>query len=82
MAVKLDYKNDHFRVINLNLGKGEILPDHKTKSEAFLIVTKGQAKICFIHEEYELNQGVTFVIPANEVHKVEALEDFTAFIVL
>jgi quercetin dioxygenase-like cupin family protein len=82
MAVKQVYKNDQFKVINLALSKGEVLPEHKTKSEALLIVTKGKGKISFIQKEQELEQGTTFVIPANELHKVEALEDFTASIIL
>lgn len=81
MEFKQEYKNDHFRAVRLILNKEEQLPDHKTASEALLIVVNGKAKIHFSEREILLEQGITFTIPANEIHKVEAIEDFSAIII-
>ena len=81
MELKQVYKNEQFKAVNLNLKYGEELADHKTLSQALLIVTKGKANVVFADRRVELTQGMTFIIPPNEVHKVQAIEDFTAAII-
>ena len=82
MTFKQVYKNEQLRIFNLLLPKGELLPDHKTATEAFLIVIKGKAQISFSDRKEELFDGKALVIPANDTHNVEAYDDFIAYLIM
>lgn len=58
---------------------GELLPKHFASVESVLIIKEG---VCIVHMEDKnqlLNPGDAFTIPENEVHQIEAIQDFKAF---
>ena len=81
MEMKKIYEGNSFKIINVMLNKGESMPNHKATTEAFVIVKRGKGKIIFDDKEIELQQDSTQLIPANENHTLEIMEDFSACIV-
>ena len=67
--------------MNVTLDKGESMPNHKATSDAFIIVRRGKGKIIFEDKEIKLEHDSTQLIPANEIHTLEVMEDFSACIV-
>jgi quercetin dioxygenase-like cupin family protein len=82
MEMKKIYENEFYKIMNVSLKKGEALPKHKATSAAFVIVKQGRGKIVFDNREVWLQHDSTELIPANETHTLEVLEDFRASIVL
>ena len=81
MEMKKIYEGNSFKIINVMLNKGESMPNHKATTDAFVIVKRGKGKIIFDDKEIELQQDSTQLIPANENHTLEIMEDFSACIV-
>ena len=81
MEIKKIFESTSFKVVSVTLKKGESMPNHKATSEAFIIVKHGKAKIIFDDKEIGLQQDSTQLIPANENHTLEVMEDFSACIV-
>lgn len=81
MEIKKIFEGNSFKIMSVILNKGEVMPNHKATSEAFIIVKTGKAKIIFDDKEIELQQDSTHLIPANENHTLEVLENFSACIV-
>ena len=81
MEIKKIFESNSFKVMNVTLNKGETMPNHKATSEAFIIVKHGKAKIIFDYKEIGLQHDSTQLIPANENHILEVMEDFSACIV-
>lgn len=81
MEIKKVFEGNSFKIMNVTLNKGENIPKHKATSIAFIIVKKGNGKIIFDDKEIELKQDSTQLIPANENHTLEVMEDFSASIV-
>jgi quercetin dioxygenase-like cupin family protein len=82
MEMKQIYENEFYKIMNVSLKKGESLPKHKATSEAFIIVKEGRGKIIFDNREVVLEHDSTQLIPANDTHTLEVLEDFRASIIL
>jgi quercetin dioxygenase-like cupin family protein len=82
MELKKIYENEFYKIMNVSLTKGESLPKHKATSDAFVIVKQGKGKIIFDNREIPLQHDSTQLIPANETHTLEVMEDFRASIIL
>jgi quercetin dioxygenase-like cupin family protein len=82
MEMKKIYENDLYKVMNVSLKKGESLPQHKATSDAFIIVKQGRGTIIFDNREVPLQYDSAQLIPANETHTLEVLDDFRASIIL
>ena len=74
--------NDQYKVLSVTLNAGEAIPLHYATSEAFLIGRKGKGKITFADKEIIFSKGETLIIKANELHRMDILEDFSTYIVL
>ena len=81
MEIKKIFESTSFKVVSVTLKKGESMPNHKATSEAFVIVKRGKGRIIFDDKEIVLQQDSTQLIPANENHTLEVMEDFSACIV-
>ncbi|MEO5592440.1 MAG: cupin domain-containing protein [Chitinophagaceae bacterium] len=81
MEIKKIFEGNSFKIVSVTLNKGESMPKHKATSDAFVIVKQGKGKIIFDDKEIELEQDSTQLIPANENHTLEVMEDFSACIV-
>lgn len=73
---------DHYKVVKVEFAAGQSMPRHIATSDAFLIVESGKALLIFEKETFELNQGVTQSIPANEEHMLKIIDDFKGYIIL
>ncbi|HRP88439.1 MAG TPA: cupin domain-containing protein [Edaphocola sp.] len=82
MEMKEALQNSSFKVLEVSLNKGEAMPLHKASSDAYVINRQGKGKITIAGREVILNQGETFLIPANQEHTLDILEDFRASIVM
>lgn len=76
------FANTKYKVLRVALNVGESMPLHHATCNAFVINNKGKGKISFSDREVILSQGESILIPANEPHKMEILEDFISFIIL
>lgn len=76
------YSCEKYKVLNVNLAKGEKMPLHQATSDAFLICKKGKGRITFSDRIIQIEQGDTLLIHANEQHALEVLEDFNTCITL
>lgn len=57
---------------------GTEFPRHTASLESVLVVLDGSCTLTFADAAHELRAGDTFVVPADEVHKVAGTPDFTA----
>lgn len=73
---------EHYKIVKVEFAAGHSMPRHAATSDAFLIVESGKALLIFEKETYELSQGTTQPIPANEEHMLKVIDDFKAYIVL
>ncbi|WP_018614496.1 cupin domain-containing protein [Segetibacter koreensis] len=82
MEMKEVYKNDLYKILSVSLNVSEAMPLHYATSDAFIIVKKGKGRISFADRQVTLMQGESLLIKANETHKMEILEDFSANVIL
>ncbi|HTI58937.1 cupin domain-containing protein [Mucilaginibacter sp.] len=75
-------KNDHYKILTVELPAGTSMPRHLATSDAYIIVESGNALLIFKGETYELNQGSNMTIPSREPHLLKVIRDFKAFVVL
>lgn len=75
------YAGEHFKVKEVILSSGQVMPEHRATSDAFVIVKKGMGRLIFSDSEVELKPGTTVLIPARQPHKMEITEDFNACVV-
>lgn len=61
---------------------GTDFPPHTASQESALVVLEGVCAITFGEVTHELHAGDTFIVPADEVHQVVGLPDFTAIHVM
>ncbi len=57
---------------------GAAFPKHTASQESALVVIEGTCTITFGDVVHTLHAGDTFVVPADDVHQVEAAPDFKA----
>lgn len=82
MEMKEIHSNDRYKVLNVILSVGEMMPLHEASSDAFIILKKGKGRISFADRQVELCAGETFLIKAHDPHKLEVLEDFSSCVIL
>ena len=58
------------------------MPMHHTTKEAVIIVQKGKALLSMPDQEYTLEKGDNFIIPANVNHYLLLRTDFEAIAVM
>lgn len=76
------HSNAVYKVMQVTLPAGKIMPRHFASSDAFIIVEKGEAKLSLSTKVEILKPGTSFPIPAKEPHTLQILADFKAFVVL
>jgi quercetin dioxygenase-like cupin family protein len=75
-------KNDHYKVLQVDLPAGTNMPRHFATSAAFVIVESGNALLICKGETSELVRGSTLSIPSHEPHILKVVQDFKALIVM
>ncbi len=75
-------KNNHYKVVQVELPAGTNMPRHFATSDAFVIVENGNALLIYKGETCELRAGTNICISSHEEHILKVLEDFKALIVL
>ncbi|MEO6849124.1 MAG: cupin domain-containing protein [Mucilaginibacter sp.] len=75
-------KNDHYKIIAVELSAGTNMPRHVSTSDAYIIVESGNALLIYRGETYELTPGSNMSIPSHEPHILKVIEDFKAYLVL
>ncbi len=75
-------KNEHYKIITVELAAGTNMPRHLATSDAYVIVKSGDDLLVFKDEIYALSQGSNMTIPSHEPHLLKVIRDFKAFIVL
>ena len=62
--------------------EGERLSEHTAPHDAILQVVDGTALVTIENEEFEVANGESIVMPANEPHAVEAVSQFKMFLTM
>lgn len=75
-------KNDHYKVLKVELPAGTNMPRHFATSDVFVIVESGNALLICKGETSELVQGSSMSIPSHEPHILKVVQDFKALIVM
>ena len=75
-------KNEHYKILTVELAAGTSMPRHLATSDAYIIVESGDALLIFKGETYELSPGSNMSIPSREPHLLKVIRDFKAFVVL
>ncbi|MBF9254141.1 cupin domain-containing protein [Pontibacter sp. 172403-2] len=82
MEMKEVHANPAYKVLEVTLDSGEKMPQHYASSDAFLIVTKGKAKVQLPDREEVLEPGTRLHISASLPHSLQVEEEVKAFVVL
>jgi quercetin dioxygenase-like cupin family protein len=82
MGIEQIFGNAGCKVLKAEIPSGQRMPTHYATSEAFVMVTKGEAEIIFSDGEQPLKEGTTILIPERKPHTLHILKDFEAFIVI
>lgn len=75
-------KNDHYKILKVELPAGADMPRHFATSDAFVIVESGNALLICKGETNELVKGSTLSIPSHEPHILKVIQDFKALVVM
>lgn len=75
-------KGDEFTVIRVNAKKGMKMPTHHATSEAVIIVEQGEANLQLPDNKEVLIKGKTVILPANQDHSLDIVEDFQAVVIM
>jgi len=67
------YNNERFKAVTIAMKSGQILPDHKTAVEALLYCVEGEGLFSMGEESITLSAGEYMTIPAEKIHKLEAV---------
>lgn len=62
--------------------EGQTLSEHTSPHYALLQVIEGRGTVIINDQEYELQNGESIVMPANEPHAVEAVDQFKMFLTM
>ena len=80
-VAKILHTSDTVKIIVLAFKKGMVLKEHKTAISAKLLVIDGKVKYLSSVTETILNLHDEFLIPINELHAVEAIEDSVCLLI-
>lgn len=81
-TVKLLSKGKKFHAKQMSAKAGDLLPKHIANIESVLIVMQGECVLSIDGKDYTLNQGDSFIVPAEIKHQIRAIEDFKAIHVM
>ena len=80
-VAKALFKKEGFKVLVLAFKDGMVLKEHKANVPTKLLVLEGSVKYKSETTEIELGKYDDFVIPINELHAVNALENSLCMLV-
>lgn len=75
-------KNDGGTITVFAFGKGQKLSEHTTPFDAFVYIIDGEAEITISGNVYGLKSGEAIIMPANNPHSVNAVENFKMALVM
>ena len=61
---------------------GEGLSEHTAPFDALVVVTDGEAQIQIAGEDFQVRQGETIILPANQPHAVRATTQFKMLLIM
>jgi quercetin dioxygenase-like cupin family protein len=61
---------------------GEGLSEHTAPFDALVVVTDGEAEIQIAGESFQVRQGETIILPANQSHAVRAATKFKMLLIM
>jgi quercetin dioxygenase-like cupin family protein len=65
-----------------SLDKEQVISEHTTPYDAFLIILDGTAEIKVGEVVHKLNEGMSLTMPANIPHSLKALDKFKMLLVM
>ena len=75
LQVRKPIKNNSLEVLSITLEKGEVLPEHSSPRDAFLVVLEGSIDFFIDGNGYCLTRLEDFSFPKDRIHRVEAREN-------
>ncbi|MCC7162697.1 MAG: cupin domain-containing protein [Anaerolineae bacterium] len=75
-------KNPGGTVTLFAFGQGEGLSEHTAPFDALVICVEGDAQIVIAGNQYNLREGETITMPANQPHAIHAASDFKMLLVM
>lgn len=72
----------YHKILKVNIAAGEVMQEHYSTSDAFIIVMNGKARLVFQNKQIDLAADSTFMIPGLKLHSLEVLEDLQAYFIL
>lgn len=75
-------KNPGGTVTLFAFGQGEGLSEHTAPFDALVIGVEGEAQIEIAGVKYELREGETITMPANQPHAILAASDFKMLLIM
>lgn len=70
-----------FDMMNIQLQKGETIPEHSAPNEVVIICRKGVVKFPVEGKETMLNENSVLFLEPNENHSLEAVEDCEVLVI-
>lgn len=61
---------------------GEGLSEHTAPFEALVVVTDGEAEIQINGESFQVREGETIILPANQPHALKAVSKFKMLLIM
>jgi quercetin dioxygenase-like cupin family protein len=78
--VLLKNKGGTVTLFAFDLGEG--LSEHTAPFDALVVVTDGEAQIQIAGEDFQVRQGETIILPANQPHAVRATTQFKMLLIM
>lgn len=63
MKIEEVCKGGYHTVLKAAIPAGEVMQEHYSTSDAFIIVLEGKARLVFVNKQIELKEGSAFLIP-------------------
>lgn len=82
MAIEQIFSDSYRTILKATVPTGTVVPSHHATSDAFLIVSRGEAILNFQVRQITLKEGTTFLIPESREHTLQVVDDLVAYIVL
>ncbi len=76
--VKLLAEGEKLTAKQMRAKAGELLPKHTANLESVLVVMEGVCVLTLENTDHSLKTGDSFIVPADIIHQIRAVEDFKA----
>ncbi len=76
--VKLLAEGEKLTAKQMKAKAGDLLPKHTANLESVLVVMEGVCVLTMDETDHTLREGDSFIIPADIMHQIRAIEDFRA----